>query len=165
MDEWLTAHLSEFEGKKLQSISKGNLDLDKVADKEVQEQQEQKAATFADVIKEIKTALGDRVKDVRTTHRLVDSPACVVFDENELSGHMQRLLKSAGQEVPNVKPILELNPDHPLLLKIHALQDPQKISDWAVILLSQALLAEGEQLPDPAGFVKELNRLLIKVSD
>lgn len=165
VDEWLTAHLSEFEGKKLQSISKGKLDLDKVADKEVQEQQEQKAATFADVIKEIKTALGDRVKDVRTTHRLVDSPACVVFDENELSGHMQRLLKSAGQEVPNVKPILELNPDHPLLLKIHALQDPQKISDWAVILLSQALLAEGEQLPDPAGFVKELNRLLIKVSD
>lgn len=163
VDEWLMAHLAEFEGKKFQSISKGKLDLDKMADKQVQEQQEQKAATFADTVKNIKAALGERVKDVRLTHRLVDSPACVVFDENELSGHMQRLLKAAGQEVPNVKPILELNSDHPLLLKVHGLVNQQKVSEWANILLNQALLAEGEQLPDPAGFVKDLNRFLMNV--
>lgn len=163
VDEWLMAHLTEFEGKKLQSISKGKLDLDKTENKEEQDQQEAKAATFSDFIAQIKTALDDQVKDVRLTHRLVDSPSCVVFDDNELSGHMQRLLKATGQAVPESKPILELNPDHPLLLKLqNNAQDSQKTADWAHILLSQALLAEGEQLSNPAGFVKRLNQLLVQ---
>jgi molecular chaperone HtpG len=164
VDEWLVAHLTEFDGKKLQSVSKGKLDIDKTEDKEEQKQQEEKAQTFAEVLAQIKTALGERVKDVRLTHRLVDSPACLVFDENELSGHMQRLLKAAGQNMPESKPILELNPDHPLLLKLQKIRDTQKIADWADILLSQALLAEGEQLPNPADFVKRLNQLLVQVN-
>jgi molecular chaperone HtpG len=163
VDEWLMTHLTEFEGKKFQSVSKGKLDLDKTEDKVEEQQQQEKAATFADVVQRIKTALGDRVKDVRLTHRLVDSPACVVFDENELTGHMQRLLKAAGQTLPESKPILELNPDHRLLLKLQHIQDSQKVADWANILLSQALLAEGEQLQNPADFVKRLNQLLIHV--
>ena len=163
VDEWLMTHLTEFEGKKFQSVSKGKLDLDKTEDKVEEQQQQEKAATFADVVQRIKTALGDRVKDVRLTHRLVDSPACVVFDENELTGHMQRLLKAAGQTIPESKPILELNPDHRLLLKLQHIQDSQKMADWANILLSQALLAEGEQLQNPADFVKRLNQLLVHV--
>lgn len=165
VDEWLVAHLTEFEGKKLQSVSKGKLDLEKTENKEEQQQQEEKAVTFADVLAQIKTALTNRVKDVRLTHRLVDSPACVVFDENELTGHMQRLLKAAGQAVPETKPILELNPDHPLLLKLQKVQNSQKMADWADILLSQALLAEGEHLQNPADFVKRLNQLLVNVAD
>lgn len=164
VDEWLMAHLIEFDGKKLQSISKGKLDLDKAEDKEEQKQQEEKATSFADIVAQIKTALAEQVKDVRLTHRLVDSPACIVFDENELTGHMQRLLKAAGQAMPESKPILELNPDHPLLLKLQKVQDKQKIADWADILLSQALLAEGEQLSNPAAFVKRLNQLLVQIN-
>jgi len=164
VDEWLMAHLTEFEGKKFQSASKGKLDLDKTENKDEQQQQEAKVQSFADVVQQIKSALGARVKDVRLTHRLVDSPACVVFDENELTGHMQRLLKAAGQAVPETKPILELNPDHSLILKLQHVQDSQKIHDWADILLSQALLAEGEQLQNPADFVKRLNQLLVQVA-
>ena len=163
MNGWLRILLN-LTVKKLQSVSKGKLDLEKTEDKEEQKQQEEKAQTFADVVAQIKAALGDRVKEVRLTHRLVDSPACVVFDENELSGHMQRLLKAAGQNMPESKPILELNPDHPLLLKLQTIKDTQKIADWADVLLSQALLAEGEQLPDPANFVKRLNQLLVRVN-
>ncbi len=163
VDEWLMAHLTEFDGKKFQSVSKGKLDLDKTENQEEQKQQEAKAATFAEILPKIKNALGERVKDVRLTHRLVDSPSCVVFDENELSGHMQRLLKSTGQAVPESKPILELNPDHSLVIKLQNLHDTQKLADWADILLSQALLAEGEQLQNPAAFIRSLNQLLVQV--
>lgn len=163
VDEWLMAHLTEFDGKKFQSVSKGKLDLDKTEDQEEQKQQEAKAATFAEILPKIKAALGDRVKDVRLTHRLVDSPSCVVFDENELSGHMQRLLKATGQAIPESKPILELNPDHALLNKLQNLHESPQLSDWADILLSQALLAEGEQLQNPAGFIRRLNQLLVQV--
>ncbi len=165
VDEWLMAHLTEFDGKKLQSVSKGKLELDNVESKEEQQQQAAKAATFADIVAQIKTALGDQVKEVRVTHRLVDSPACVVFDENELSGHMQRLLKAAGQAAPEAKPILELNPDHPLLLKLQNVRDSQKIADWAEVLLSQALITEGEVLHNPVAFVKRLNQLLVQVAE
>lgn len=163
VDEWLMAHLTEFEGKKFQSISKGKLDLDKTENQEEQKQQEAKAATFAEILPKIKTALSERVKDVRLTHRLVDSPSCVVFDENELSGHMQRLLKATGQAVPESKPILELNPDHALVMKLQNIQESQQLADWADILLNQALLAEGEQLQNPAGFIRRLNQLLVQV--
>ncbi len=163
VDEWLVNHLNEFEGKKLQSISKGKLDLEKFEDKATKEKEEEKATTFTDVINKFKEVLGDRVKDVRITHRLVDFPACVVFDENELSGHLQRLLKATGQAVPESKPILELNPDHALMIKIKGISDAQKIADWANILLGQALLAEGEQLSNPTDFVKNINKLLANI--
>jgi molecular chaperone HtpG len=163
VDEWLMAHLTEFEGKKFQSVSKGKLDLEKTEDQEEQKQQEEKAASFSEILPKIKSSLGDRVKDVRLTHRLVDSPSCVVFDENELSGHMQRLLKATGQQVPESKPILELNPDHRLVIKLQSVQDSQQLADWAEILLSQALLAEGEQLQNPVGFIQRLNQLLVQV--
>lgn len=163
VDEWLVNHLNEFEGKKLQSISKGKLDIEKFEDKETKEKEEEKATTFADVINKFKEVLGERVKDVRLTHRLVDFPACVVFDENELSGHLQRLLKATGQAIPESKPILELNPDHTLMIKIKGISDSQKLADWAHILLGQALLAEGEQLSNPTDFVKNINKLLANV--
>ncbi|MCH9770104.1 MAG: molecular chaperone HtpG [Gammaproteobacteria bacterium] len=165
VDEWLTSHLQEFEGKSLQSISKGELDLGDMEDPEVKEQQEKQQQAFSEVVKKIKTALGEeRVKDVRITHRLTDSPACVVFDDNELSGHMQRLLQSAGQEFAASKPILELNPEHPINERLRSVADDEKLKRWSGILLNQALLAEGEQLKNPAGFVKDLNQLLIELT-
>lgn len=162
VDEWLVSHLTEFDGKKLQSIGKGSLDLGELDDKETKEKVEKDEKAFTDVIKEIKEALGERVKDVRLTHRLTDSPSCVVSDENDLSGHMQRILGAAGQDFPTAKPILELNPDHALLLKVKAESDKQKITRWAQLLLGQALLAEGEQLKDPAAFVNDVNSLLLE---
>jgi molecular chaperone HtpG len=164
VDEWLVANLTEFEGKKLQSISKGKLDIEKTETQEEKKQQEEKAVHFADVVQQVKSALGNRVKEVRLTHRLVDSPSCVVFDENELTGHMQRLLKATGQAVPETKPILELNPDHALLIKLRNIREVGKMADWADVLLNQALLAEGEQLQNPADFVKRLNQLLAQVN-
>lgn len=160
VDEWLVSHLTEFEGVKLQSVSQGTLDLDKFADENEKEKQKETEKAFDDILKRFKETLKENVKDVRITHRLTDSPACVVFDDNELTGHMQRILKSAGQEIPETKPILELNPDHAILAKIKAENNSERFTRWAHVLFNQALLAEGEQLKDPAGFVKELNQLL-----
>src|SRR3990167_3482173 len=163
VDEWLTSHLNEFEGKKLQSISQGNLDLGKMEDKkEIEEKKAESEKNFKDVVEKMKKQLGDRVKDIRLTHRLIDSPACVVFDENELTGHMQRMMKAAGQAFPEAKPILELNPDHAIGLKIKAENDEGRLTRWSDLLLSQALLAEGEQLSNPAAFVKSLNQLVME---
>ena len=108
--------------------------------------------------------LGERVKEVRITHRLTDSPACVVFDDNEMSGHMQRMLKAAGQAVPESKPILELNPEHALVQKLRGESNDARVSQWADLLLNQSLLAEGEQLENPAAFVKSLNQLVLELS-
>lgn len=165
VDEWLIAHFQEFEGKPLQSVSQGALDLGELEDKEIKEQQKEKETQFSDTVKKIKETLDKRVKDVRITHRLTDSPACVVFDEQGLTGHMQRMLKAAGQPITEILPILELNPDHPIMGNIQDEQDKQKINRWAELLLNQALLAEGEELKDPAGFVKDLNTLLIELSE
>ncbi len=165
VDEWLTAHLQEFEGKKLQSVSQGQLDID--AAEETPEEKTAKAETekdFKEAIEQVKKALGERVKEVRLTHRLTDSPACVVFDENEMSGHMQRMLKAAGQAVPNSKPILELNPEHALVQKLRGESNEARVSQWADLLLNQSLLAEGEQLENPAAFVKSLNQLVMELS-
>ncbi len=163
VDEWLVAHLQEFEGKKLQSVSQGSLDLGELEDQEVKEKQKETEKEYDDVTKRLKDALKEQVKEVRVTHRLTDSPACVVFDENAMSGHMQRIMKSAGQNFPENLPILELNPEHPILLKVKSEVDQVEFGRWANVLLNQALLAEGEELKDPAGFVKELNSLLQKV--
>ena len=162
VDEWLTAHLQEYEGKKLQSISQGDLDLGKLENKEeIKEKKAESEKSFKTTIEKMKKQLGARVKDIRLTHRLTDSPACVVFDDNEMTGHMQRMLKSAGQAVPKSVPILELNPDHAILQKVNAEQDGARFEQWSELLLNQALLSEGEQLENPAAFVKSLNQLVM----
>ncbi|UHL64095.1 molecular chaperone HtpG [Paralcaligenes sp. KSB-10] len=160
VDEWMLSHLREFEGKSLVSIAKGGLDLDQLADEDEKKHQTEVAETFKPLIERLKTSLADRVKDVRVTVRLVDSPACVVVDENELSPHLMRMLQAAGQEAPQVKPILEINPEHALIGRVQDAADGD-FSEWAQLLLDQAMLAEGAHLADPASFVKRMNRLLL----
>jgi len=160
VDEWMLSFLHEFDGKPLASVAKGGLDLDALADEEEKKQQAEAAEAFKPTIERLKTTLGERVKDVRVTARLVDSPACVVVDENELSPHLLRMLKAAGQDAPEVKPILEVNPGHPLVKRLEA-QPDAAFGDWAELLLDQAMLAEGAALKDPAAFVKRMNALLL----
>jgi len=164
IDEWLTSHLTEFDGKKLQSIAKGELDLSNIgehADEEKKEHEE--AAKSAEpVIVKLKTALGDKVKDVRSTDRLTESPACLVSDSFDMSGNMERILKQAGQDIPSVQPILEINPEHPLVKRLVDLENETDIADYADILFDQAMLAEGALPEDPAGFVRKINALLIQ---
>lgn len=161
VDEWLLGSLTEFEGKKLQSIAKGDLDLGKLedeADKEAQKQVEEQAK---DLVERIKNALGDSVKEVKVTHRLTDSPACLVAGEHDMSGNLARILKAAGQQAPDSKPILEINPGHRLVEKLKVETDEGKFADYAHVLFDQALLAEGGQLEDPASFVKRMNSLIL----
>jgi molecular chaperone HtpG len=160
VDEWMLSHLREFEGKQLASIAKGGLDLDQLADEEEKKHQSEVAETFKPLVERLKTALGEKVKDVRVTVRLVDSPACVVVDEHELSPHLMRMLQAAGQETPQVKPILEINPEHALVTRVQGAPEAD-FGDWAQLLLDQAMLAEGAQLADPAGFVKRMNGLIL----
>lgn len=167
IDEWVISHLPEFDGKKLQSIAKGEVDLSgiasdgKTAEEEAKETEE-KAKAAGPAVEKIKEALGEKVKDVRTTNRLVDSPACLVADQFDLSGNMERILKQAGQDVPSMKPILEINPEHPLVEKLVKARKKELIDDLSSILFDQALLAEGALPNDPAGFVRKVNALLIK---
>ena len=160
VDEWLLGSLTEFDGKKLQSIAKGDLDLgalESETEKEIQKKIEEEAKTL---IERVKATLGDAVKAVRVTHRLTDSPACLVAGEHDLSGNMARILKAAGQNAPDSKPILELNPTHKLVKRLEAETEEAKFSDLAHLVFDQALLAEGGQLNDPAAFVKRMNSLL-----
>jgi len=160
VDEWMLSYLREFDGKSLVSIAKGGLDLDQLADEEEKKHQTEVAESFKPLVERLKAALGEKVKDVRVTLRLVDSPACVVVDENELSPHLLRMLQAAGQDTPQVKPILEINPEHALIARAQAAAEAD-FGEWALLLLDQAMLAEGAQLPDPASFVKRMNRLLL----
>lgn len=164
VDEWLVAYLTEFDGKPLQSVAKGSLDLDEFANEEVKQEQKKVEDEFAGLIEHVKKVLTDKVKDVRVTHRLTQSPACVISDEQGLSLHMERILKAAGQDVPVVKPVLELNPEHMLVKRLRDEQDDVRFAEWVNILFEQAVLAEGGQLPDPAGFVQRLNNLLLQLA-
>lgn len=161
VDEWMLSFLREFEGKSLVSIAKGGLDLEAMADEDEKKHQADVAEAFKPTVERLTAALGDRVKEVRVTARLVDSPVCVVVDENELSPHLQRMLQAAGQAAPDVRPILEVNPEHPLIKRLETESDEQ-FGDWASVLLDQAMLAEGAALADPAAFVKRMNGLLLK---
>jgi molecular chaperone HtpG len=161
VDEWLLDSLTEFEGKKLQSIAKGNLDLGKLEDEADKEAQKQVEENAKGLVERLKTALGDAVKEVKVTHRLTDSPACLVAGEHDLSGNLARILKAAGQQAPESKPILEVNPAHRLVEKLQAETDDAKFADYAHVLFDQALLAEGGQLEDPASFVKRINSLIL----
>ncbi|VFR19997.1 Chaperone protein HtpG [plant metagenome] len=160
VDEWMLSHLREFDGKPLSSVAKGGLDLESLADDEEKKRQTEVAEQFKPLVERLQTALADKVKEVRVTLRLVDSPACVVVGEHELSPHLLRMLKNAGQEAPEVKPVLEINPDHALVARIRDAQDAE-FGDWANLLLDQALLADGAQLADPSAFVKRVNALLL----
>ena len=162
VDEWMVANLPEYKGKKLQSIAKGDLDLGKLEEddeKEANKKVEEKAKTL---IERIKTSLGDRVKDVKVTHRLTDSPSCLVVGENDISGNLERILKAAGQNTPDVKPILEINPEHNVIQKLESFKDSDEFDEYASVIFDQAILSEGGQLDDPVSFIKKINRLLIK---
>lgn len=159
IDEWLVNSLTEFEGKQLQSVAKGGLDLGDLEDESEKEQREKEASAYQELIEKMKSVLEEQVKDVRVTFRLTESPACLVADTYDMGGNLERLLKSAGQKISHTKPILEINPYHPMVMKLKTEMD--NFEDWSQILFDQALLAEGGQLEDPAAFVKRLNELLM----
>ncbi|MCP5150536.1 MAG: molecular chaperone HtpG [Ectothiorhodospiraceae bacterium] len=164
VDEWVVHHLTEFEGKHLQSVARGKLDLDDLGgDDEKPSAEERKAeeARHQSTVEAIKALLGERVKDVRASDRLTDSPACLVADEHDPGGHLQRLLEASGQKVEGFRPILEVNADHPLVARLDAESDASRREDLASILLDQATLSEGGRLDDPADFVRRVNRLLV----
>jgi molecular chaperone HtpG len=162
VDEWLAANLTEFEGKPLQSVAKGSLDLGKLEDEAEKKEQEKEADEYKELTEKIKHVLGESVKDVRVTLRLTESPACLVSDTHDMSGNLERLLKSAGQKVNHAKPILEINPYHPMIQRLKS--EEARFDDWSRILFDQALLAEGGQLEDPASFVKRINELFLASS-
>jgi molecular chaperone HtpG len=163
VDEWLMAHLTEYEGKAFQSVAKGALDLDKLIS-EGEEQKEKTQDAYKDLLERVKKTLADQVGEVRLSNRLTDSPACLVVDENAMSAHLERLLREAGQAVPSSKPHLELNPNHMLVNHLRAEQNETRFSDWTHLLFEQAVLAEGGQLEDPASFVRRLNSLLLTLT-
>jgi len=159
VDEWMLSFLTEFEGKELASVAKGGLDLGTLENEEEKKQHEETETQFKELTEKMKAALADKAKEVRVSFRLTDSPACLVADENELSGNLVRMLKAAGQNAPDAKPILEINPEHPLVQRLK--YEDAKFDDWSHILFDQALLAEGGALTDPSGFVKRLNEMLL----
>ncbi len=165
VDEWMVSHLTEFDGKKLVSVAKGELDLGKLRDEEEEKTAKEAETEFKDFVKRIQDALADDVKEVRMSHRLTDSPSCLVLEEHQMAMHLQEVMKQAGHALPDIKPILELNPDHPLVVHLKAEQDEEKISDWSHLLFEQALLSEGGHLEDPTAFVKRMNGILMEMSD
>lgn len=158
VDEWMLSYLHEFDGKPLVSVARGDLDLGALDDAE-KKAQEETGAAFQPLVDKLKEALGGKVKDVRVTFRLTDSPSCLVADDHDMSGYLQRMLKAAGQNAPSFQPILEVNPEHPLVKQLKA--DDAAFADWSHLLYEQALLAEGGALEDPAAFVKRTNALLL----
>lgn len=161
VDEWMLSYLQEFEGKELQSCAKGGLDLGALEDEKDKETKKKVEDEFKDVLKKVEDLLKDRIKEARVTLRLTDSPACIVADEMGMSEHLKRMLKQAGQNAPDTKPILELNPEHPFIQRLKIEKD--HFDEWVNVLFDQAVLAEGGQLEDPAGFVRRLNMLLLTV--
>ncbi|OGA16809.1 MAG: molecular chaperone HtpG [Betaproteobacteria bacterium RIFCSPLOWO2_02_FULL_66_14] len=160
VDEWLVANLPEFDARKLASVARGGLDLGELADEAESKDVEAKRKAFGTLVGRLKDALGERVREVRVTQRLTDSPACVVVDENDMSANLARILRAAGQQAPAGKPILEINPSHPIVERLK--EDDPRFADWAALLYEQALLAEGATLDDPAAFVRRLNALLLE---
>ncbi len=163
VDHLISPELHEFDGKQLQSVSKGEIDLSNLEDEQEKEEQQKSADEAKDLLGRLKDALGEKVKDVRTTNRLTSSPACLVVDEYGIDPSLKRLLQSAGQTVPNDKPILEINPQHPLVIKIKNEVNEQRFGDWAHVLFDQSVLSSGEQLENPVSFVNRLNSLLAQL--
>jgi len=165
VDEWMMSYLNEYDDKKFQSVAKGTLELGDMEDKEAKEALSKDADELKSLTEKVTEALGDKVKEVRVTHRLTDSPSCLVVEEQDLAINLQNMLKAAGQAVPMSKPILEINPQHPLVNNIKNESVDERVSDWAHVLFDQALLSEGGQLEDPAAYVKRINSLLLKLAD
>ena len=164
VDEWMMSHLTEFDGKSLVSIAKGDLDLGDLGDKEAEQAAEKAETELKPLLERMQTALGDKVKEVRVSHRLTDSPACLVLESQDMAVHLQRVLRQAGHEIPASKPTLEINAQHPLVKQLDGLTDADRFGDWSHVLFDQAMLAEGGQLDDPAAFVGRLNGLLLNLS-
>ncbi len=162
IDEWVAGYLTEFDGKQLQSVAKGGLDLGKLNDENDKKEAEEASVGYKELIEKKVKTLGEKVKEVRITHRLTDSPSCLVADEHDMGGNLARILKAAGQEAPVSKPILEINPKHPAVMRLK--YEEAHFEDWANLLLKQATLAEGGMLEDPAGFVKRINALMLALS-
>lgn len=165
VDEWLMSHLAEFDSKSFQDVGKGELDLGKLENEEDKQAQEKVAEQLKPLLERVKSALDEQVAEVRITHRLTDSPACVVVAEHDMGAQMRRILESAGQKVPDSKPIFELNPEHPLVKKLEHESNETRFGDLAHVLFDQANLAEGAQLQDPAAYVQRLNKLLLELSN
>lgn len=164
VDEWLVSSLTKFDSKPLKSVAQGELNLGGLEDEEEKSGQEKTGKEFAEIVTRVKESLGDAVSDVRITHRLTTSPACLVTSENDMSANLERILKSAGQKIPDNKPVFEINPEHPLVLKLKSESDEGKFTSLTQVLFDQALLAEGGQLDDPASFVKRINELLLAMA-
>jgi|TARA_B100000745_G_C20138891_1_gene390409 molecular chaperone HtpG len=162
VDDWLMSHLNDYDGKSFQSVAKGKLDLGDLEEQEDKEEQEKTEEEYKSLIEQIQNVLKERVKEVRLTFRLTSSPACIVADEHDMGSQMKRILQAAGQDVPETKPIFEVNPEHALIKQLHGEQDDAKFAQWVDVLFEQAVLAESGHLDDPAGFVAKLNQLLLE---
>jgi molecular chaperone HtpG len=165
VDEWLMSHLTDFDGKQFKSVAKGDLDLGDLEDEETKKEKEKAAEEVKALAERMQEILQDDVKEVRVTHRLTDSPSCLVVEDHDMAANLQRMLKAAGQAVPESKPILEINPTHPLVKRLDGEKDDTRFNDWSRLLFEQAALAEGGQLEDPAAFVNRLNGLLQMIPD
>ena len=164
VDEWLMDSLNEYDGKSFVSVAKGELNLDKLSDQDEKEQQKKTEKESADIVKLIKEKLEDKVEDVRVSHRLTTSPACIVLNEHDMALYMQNLLKQAGQQMPSAKPTLEINPTHPILVRMNNETDLDQVKEWSLLLFEQAILAEGGQLENPADFVMRLNKIMLDLA-
>ncbi|MCC5855458.1 MAG: molecular chaperone HtpG [Idiomarina sp.] len=164
IDEWLMSHLTDYKAKSFQSVTRGDLDLGNLDDEAEKAAQEKVEEDFKPVLERFTTALGERVKKVRATHRLTDSPACIVTDDHDMSTQMAKLMEAAGQKVPETKYIFEVNPEHPLVKRIADEADESRFEEWAQVLLDQATLAERGSLKDPGSFVRRLNDLMLKLA-
>ncbi|WP_207063087.1 molecular chaperone HtpG [Motiliproteus sp. SC1-56] len=164
VDEWLMSNLHEYDGKSFKDVAKGDLDLGKVEDEAEKKQHEETAKAFDDLVKRVKEALGDQVNEVRVTHRLVDSPACLVVGEHEMGAQMRQIMEAAGQAVPETKPTFEINPEHPLVKKLDSETIEDRFKELTLVLFDQAKLAEGSSLEDPGAYVRRLNQLLLDLS-
>ena len=165
IDEWLSMHLTEFDGKSLQSVTKGELDLGKLENEDDKKEAEKASEALKPVLERIKTTLGDKVKEVRITHRLTNSPACLVADAHGMDASLERLLKSAGQSLPGGQPILEINPQHAIVAALKDEKDDKRFENWVFLLFDQALLSEGGQLDDPAAFVGRMNEMFVSMGN
>ncbi len=163
VDEWMMSFVQEYKDKKFVSVAKGTLDLGDLEDKEDKKQKEKAEKEAKKIIKRLKKALGDKVSDVKVSTRLTSSPACLVMDEHDMALHMQQILKQAGQTVPSSKPVLEINPEHPVMKKVEQTKDDEQFAKWSNLIYDQSVLAEGGQLEDPANFVKSMNEMLLEM--
>ena len=165
IDEWMMGYLNEYDGKQFQDVARGDLDLGEVETEEDKKHKEEAAEEHKNLLERIKTALDDRVQEVRVTNRLTDSPACLVVGDFDMGAQMKKIMEAAGQKVPDSKPIFEINVEHPLVQRLENEQGEDRFKELSAVLLDQATLASGEQLQDPGAYVSRLNRLLLELAN